>query len=175
MDKWITPVFVLILAVCATGCRELAQEEYGDARPAVADVAVAAQATPAAEATTAVDTTPVPEDLLHLRFMLVRVDDKELIIEDQNQRPDIEFNEGFQISGHICNRYRGPAELKDGKLYAEKLASTMMLCINSELDELERLFFDTLRAGADISLTDDGMTLSQGGRVLSYTRADWMR
>ena len=119
--------------------------------------------------------TPAPEDLLHRRFTLARVDCKEFTIEDRNLHPDIEFNEGFQIAGRVCNRYRSPAELKDGKLYAENLASTRMLCVNPELNELEQQFFAMLRAGADISLTGDGMTLSQGGRVLSYSRADWVR
>jgi heat shock protein HslJ len=140
---------------------------HKDARPDTAGVA--APAIPAA------DKTPTPEDLLHRRFALARVDGKDFTVEDRNLHPDIEFNEGFHISGSVCNRYRGPAELKDGRLFAENLVSTRMLCINPELNELEQLFFAMLRAGADISLTDEGLRLSQGGRVLSYARADWVR
>ena len=173
LNKWIALVFVLALAVYASGCGESAYEEYGDVRPGTADTA--SSAIPTVETTAAAGKTPDTEDLLHRRFTLAGVDGSEFTLEDRNMYPDIEFNEGFQITGRVCNRYRGPAELKDGRLYAENLASTMMLCINSELDELEQLFFAMLRAGADISLTDDGLTLSQDGRVLSYARADWVR
>ena len=167
MDKLTVLTFVLTLAVWASGCRQSARVAYEDSR------AVAAGA--AASATPAAGKTPALEDLLHRRFALSRVNGKEFAIEDRNLHPDIEFNEGFQISGSVCNRYRGPAELKDGRLYAGNLASTMMLCVNPELNELEQLFFAMLRAGADISLTDEGLRLSQGGRVLSYARADWVR
>ncbi|MCL2878323.1 MAG: META domain-containing protein [Acidobacteria bacterium] len=173
MNKWIALTFALTLAVWAPGCREWTQEEDSDIHPGTVDTA--APAIPTTETTMAAGKTPAPEDLLHRRFALAGVDGREFTIEDRNLRPDIEFNEGFQITGRVCNRYRGPAELKDGRLYAENLASTMMMCINSELNELEQLFFAMLRAGADISLTDGGMTLSQGGRVLSYARADWVR
>jgi len=174
MNKWIALTFVLTLAVFAPGCRsEWAHDEYSDARPATADTS--APAILKAETTMVDGKTPNPEDLLHWRFILDSVDGKEVAIEDRNIRPDIEFNEGFEIAGRVCNRYRGSAELKDGVLFAENLAATQMLCINSELDELEQLLYAMLRAGADISLTDDGMTLSQGGRILSYKRADWVR
>jgi len=174
MKKWITLTFVLTLTVCCvSGCSEREQTEYSDIRPVTVDVVV--PTIPTTETTTAPDETPTMEDLLHRRFALASVDGNELAIEDRNLRPDIEFNDGFQITGRVCNRYRSPAELTDGRLYAENPASTRMMCINSELDELEQLFFTMLRAGADIALTDGGMTLSQGGRVLAYVNADWVR
>ena len=173
MDKWIAMFFVLTLAVCTSGCRESAQEGYNDVQPAAADAAP--PTIPSADTPKADNETLVPEDLLHRRFALDSVDGREIAIEDRNLRPDIEFNEGFQIAGRICNRYRGPAELKNGKLHADNLAASRMLCVNPELNELEQLFFSMLRAGADVTLADDGMALSQGGRVLSYSRADWVR
>ena len=173
MSKWTVMTIVLTLAVLVSGCRQSTREESENARTVAAGVA--SPEIPTAEELPAADKTPVSEDLLHRRFTLSRVDGKELTVEDRNLNPDIEFNEGFQITGHVCNRYSGPAELKDGRLYAGNLASTRMLCINPELNELEQLFFAMLRAGADISLTDESMTLSQGGRVLSYARADWVR
>ena len=175
MNKWITLAFVLTLAVCASGCGESAQVEPDDNRPAAADAAAPARSATATATMAAVVKTPVPEDLIHRRFTLDSVDGREINMEDGAIRPEIEFNEGLQITGRVCNRYRGPAELIDGKLFAGNLATTQMLCVNSELDELEKLLYSMLREGAEISLTDDGMTLSQGGRVLSYATADWVR
>jgi len=115
------------------------------------------------------------EDLLHRRFALAGVNGEEFTVEDRDQRPTIEFNEGFQIAGRVCNPFRGPAQLKDGKLVAENLVTGRMMCAG-RLGELENLFLAMLRAGADVSLSEDGgLTLTEGGTVLVYTRADWVR
>ena len=119
---------------------------------------------------------PAPEDLLHRRFTLAKVDGEDFSVEEPAQRPDIEFNEGFQIIGRVCNRFRGPARLEGGKLIAENLAASRMHCIQPELNDLEQLFFAMLSAGADIVLSENGeLTLSGNGRELLYARADWAR
>jgi heat shock protein HslJ len=171
MNKGFASLIALVLAsLLVSGCREGSNlnNDTGTSYPSAQPSSTTAAEAPAKPLRS--------EDLLHRRFALAEVNGKAFNIEEPAQRPEIEFNEGFQISGRVCNRFRGPAELNDGRLIAENLASTMMLCINSELDELERLFFAMLRAGADISLDkNDRLTLSQGEQTLVYEQADWVR
>ena len=156
----VTAALMLTFVVLALGCRE-SNNPKSDA--------TATQ--PATEAS-----APRFEDLLNRRFTLAEVNGKAFDIKEPAQRPDIEFNEGLQITGRVCNRFRGPAELNDGKLRAENLVSTMMLCVNPELNELERQFFAMLRDGADISLDgNDRLTLKQDGYTLVYEQAEAAR
>ena len=165
------------LLVLAAGCRDSnSPNDVGAPDSSVQTASVTAD-DPVSDVTTAQPPTetsaPRPDDLLRRRFALVEVNGKAFDVEEPVQRPDIEFNEGLQITGRVCNRFRGPAELNDGKLHAENLVSTMMLCVNSELDELERRFFAMLRAGADISIgKDDRLIIEQGGYTLVYKRAE---
>ena len=174
MNKWITPIITLTLAVWLSGCRG-GQAFASDAAAVYHFTPPASISAFAPEAV--ISSRPlVAEDLLHRRFVLVSVDGKDFVVEKPAERPDLEFNEGFQIAGHVCNRFFGPAELRDGKLRAENLASTLMMCFKTELNELERLLFAMLRDGVDVSLGADGsLTLRQGEHALVYEKADWLR
>ena len=176
MKRWIASGAVLVAVMWATGCQERQSPCSCDREVVLAPVAMppSVPATPKPEL--ALEETMKPEDLLHRRFALASVNGKEFTIDDPARRPTIEFNETFQIAGRVCNTFRGPAQLKDGKLLAENLAMTRMMC-GGELDEVERLFVAMLRTGADITLSEHGtrLTLSQGETVLVYTRADWVR
>ena len=178
MAQWTTVIVALSFVVPASGCLEYRHPAAGCAVVAASVPAAMAAGTEAIAkpATAATVKLLAPGDLLHRRFTLAKVDGKDFAVEESAQRPDIEFNEGFQIAGRVCNRFRGPARLEDGRLIAENLAATRMLCVNPELSELEALFFAMLRVGADIALAEDGgLILRQGGRALVYARADWVR
>jgi len=174
-----TVAFMMTSAVLASGCRESNNPNYDSGAPYSSAQTASTTANDPISGVTPPQTEASalrPEDLLHRRFALTEVNGKAFDVEEPAQRPDIEFNEGFQITGRVCNRFRGPAELNDGKLRAENLVSTMMLCINPDLGELERHFFAMLRAGADISLGgNDRLTLGQDGYTLVYERADLVR
>ena len=86
------------------------------------------------------------------------------------RQPEIEFSEGLQISGQVCNRFIGPAAYKNGVLTVPQMAMTMMLCIDDRLNQLERDFALMLREGARLSLANDTLTLSGGGLTLVYRR-----
>ena len=111
------------------------------------------------------------DDLLGRRFVLASVDGEDFAVGEPAQPPEIEFGEDLRIAGRVCNRFRGPAELKDGKLVAGNLISTQMMCVNGELMKLEELFHAMLRAGADITVAGDLLFLVQGGHTLVYRQA----
>lgn len=120
--------------------------------------------------------TVTKEDLLHRNFVLTSIDGKDFVAKHpQPMTPNIEFNEGFRISGATCNRFMGQAELNNGVLSVKQLAGTMMMCVDPTLNQLETTFAQMLQAGADISLVDQNLTLRQGGHVLVYKLKDYVQ
>ena len=84
--------------------------------------------------------------------------------------PEIQFDENMRIAGQVCNRFMGQATLKDGMLTAPQLASTMMLCVDPRLNEMEGNFAAMLREGAQLELNDGNLTLRGGQNEFVYTR-----
>ncbi|MCC8194967.1 MAG: META domain-containing protein [Deltaproteobacteria bacterium] len=115
---------------------------------------------------------PAQADLLHRRFVLATVDGDPF---PAMNPPDIEFNEGFRVSGRICNRYTGLGTLENGVLTVGQMATTKMLCPDDTLNRFETMFAAMLAAGVKVDLEDDRLRLSQGGHVLVFTARDWVR
>ena len=115
---------------------------------------------------------PVKKDLLHHNYVLQSLDGKDFVSEFKT--PNLSFNEGFRVSGQVCNSFFGQAELADGVLWVENMASTMMLCPDPKLNELEGLFGQMLRAGARVELDGDKLILRQGGHELVYKLRDYV-
>lgn len=113
------------------------------------------------------------KDLLHHRFVLESIDG--VPFESSVRTPDIEFGEGFRVYGGICNRYTGQGELADNVLTVKQMASTKMLCADDKLNKFEGQFAQMLSAGAEIAIEGNTLTLKQGGHVLVYKLADWVR
>lgn len=111
-------------------------------------------------------------DLKHHNYVLESVDGRPFSSEFNT--PNLSFNQDFSISGKVCNNFRGPAQLSDNVLTVEHMASTLMLCPDQQLNELENDFAQMLRAGARISLEGNRLTLSQGDRVLVYRLRDYV-
>jgi heat shock protein HslJ len=115
-------------------------------------------------------------DLLHRRFILAQANG--LSFTGQDKVPSLEFNEGFRISGAVCNRFTAQAELKDGLLLARQAASTKMLCMDERLNQLESDFFRLLQDGASLEL--HGKYLRLTGKAgdkplqLEYELRDWV-
>lgn len=118
-------------------------------------------------------TFPSAGDLLHRRFVLESLDGKPFT--SSMGAPDIEFNEGFRLSGRICNRYSGQASLENGLLLAPHMAMTKMLCPDEALNDFETLFGSMLGTGAQVTFSGNTLTLRQGTHVLVYKSADWVR
>lgn len=111
-----------------------------------------------------------PQDLLHHRFELTAINGVEFT--KTERIPTIEFNEGMRVSGQTCNRFMGNGVLKDSTLTISQMASTMMLCADPTLNELERDFSRMMQAGAEIQLENATLTLRRDDYVLTYTLRD---
>lgn len=112
-------------------------------------------------------------DLLHHRFVLKSVDGVDY--SGKERVPDLAFNEGFRISGGICNRFMGQASLDGNLLFAKNMASTKMMCVDQDLNALEGFFPLMLEKGAAIRLEGKTLTLSGDGHVLVYELRDWVQ
>ena len=115
---------------------------------------------------------PTRDELLHRRFVLTSVDGVPQAASPIT--PDIEFNEGFRVSGRMCNRYAGQGKLENGLLTVGQMISTKMLCTDDALNRLDGLLAAMLAAGARADLSGGTLTLRQGGHTLVFTARDWV-
>jgi heat shock protein HslJ len=121
--------------------------------------------------------TITDSDLLHRRFILREANG--MSFEGQEKVPSLEFNEGFRLSGAVCNRFSAQGELKDGVLRARQAASTKMLCLDADLNQLESDFYRLLQDGAALELDGKYLRLTgKGGDKpmrLEYEQRDWVQ
>lgn len=110
------------------------------------------------------------KDLLHHRFVLKTADGVDYSTKERV--PTLEFNEGFRVSGGICNRFTGQAKLEGSVLTVKQMASTKMLCVDQALNALETTFAVMLDKGVAVTLADNVLTLSGDGHVLVYELRD---
>lgn len=82
--------------------------------------------------------------------------------------PTLEFGENFLVSGKICNNFRGPGELTEGRLVVKAIASTRMACPNVVLGDLETGLFQALETGVDISMDGSDLFLKYADTVLVF-------
>ncbi|MBX9346001.1 META and DUF4377 domain-containing protein [Chromobacterium vaccinii] len=68
-----------------------------------------------------------------------------------------------------CNGMFGPAAIDDGKLRAERLASTLMMCPPEAMQRDAKLSRQ-LEAGMDVSLDGERLKLSDGKDALTFER-----
>lgn len=108
------------------------------------------------------------KDLLHHNFVLVSIDDKPFT---GDRVPNLEFNENMRVSGGICNRYVGQAELQNNTLTVSNMASTKMIC-NNELDDLEGSMSKMLVNGAKVTLQGNILTLEDSEQKLTFHLKD---
>ena len=109
---------------------------------------------------------PVEADLVARRYVLQKVNGEAFSSE---RTPEIVFGEGMRISGQVCNRFNGNGSLEKGVLTVPTMASTMMLCADQKLNQLEKDFAAMLRDGADLRLAERTLTISRGETALEYT------
>lgn len=189
-----------LLALCcfllAVGCQDQPSSSgtSSSSTPAVetpAPAEVQPEATPAAgeETEAAADAPAVPLDaealqgkLAHHNFVISLVDGQEFVVklpegaEGQTRpRPNISFGEWPFAGGKICNNYRGQVEVEGGKLFLKNAASTMMLCGDSGLNELESLLYQMLEKGVEVSFGEDGsLTLTGDEHELTFELSDYV-
>jgi Heat shock protein len=83
---------------------------------------------------------------------------------DDAAQPYIEFGQDMHVSGRACNQFSGQGRLREGRLQANRMAATLMLCVNPVLQQFEDMFHEMLRSGGNIAL--DGKTLRMEGNGL---------
>jgi heat shock protein HslJ len=108
------------------------------------------------------------EFLMHQKFVLVQVNEADYVGPGELPIPTLEFGDDFLVSGRICNNYRGSGELRDDVLSVRAVASTRMLCPDTNLNQLETRFFQMLENGAGLSMDGDRLTLKQGDNSLVF-------
>ena len=116
--------------------------------------------------------TPTQFELLHHNFYLTSVNGQPYPTSAQS--PRIEFNEGFRVSGQICNTFSGFGELTDNILVVKEMVSTKMFCADPNLNNLENLLTTLLQEGVTIQKQTTTLTLSRGSDVLGFTLRDWV-
>ncbi len=148
-----------VLTLSRDGVWLVFREDDGQAAaPAPAEPAAAA------EPTASVESVITADGLAGKSFLLKSVDGRPFTAE---RVPHIEFDQNLNLSGAICNGFRGPGVLKDGILTSQ-MASTMMICPDEALNRLESRFHQLLRDGAALHLTGDTLTLWNAGVTLVF-------
>ncbi|MBM3070492.1 heat shock protein HslJ [Lelliottia sp. RWM.1] len=119
-----------------------------------------------------------PEQLQSHRFVLESVNGK--AVKTSATQPEISFGElqdlslikNITVSGVMCNRFSGQGKLAEGELKVKTLAMTRKLCTDPQLNELDHTISDILRAGAQVDLTEDQLTLATAEKTLTFKRAE---
>ena len=88
----------------------------------------------------------------------------------RERTPEIEFDENLRVAGQVCNRFMGQGTLRDGVLTVPEMASTMMLCADAQLNDMEGNLFEMLRQGADLSLRGNSLILRGGESAYEFAR-----
>ncbi|WP_434777022.1 META domain-containing protein [Neisseria sp. Ec49-e6-T10] len=113
-------------------------------------------------------------DLQHRNFALLQFNGQTLPTDNKYKNPNLEFAEGMHISGAVCNRFNGQAQLNNNVLSAPNLAATRMMC-EPTLNQIESALFKTLSDGATISFDGKTLTLKNSQNTFVYTIADYVR
>jgi heat shock protein HslJ len=170
MKQWLLyTVLACALLLGLTSLYACGQNRSGAEQPALAQTG--SRTSPAAGGAVA------ESALLHRRFLLREANG--VSFTGSEKIPSLEFNEGFRLSGAVCNRFTAQAELRDGVLRAKQAASTKMLCVDPALNQLESDLYRLLQDGAALEL--DGAHLRLTGKAgdkpmrLEYEQRDWVR
>ena len=105
-------------------------------------------------------------DLLNRRFVLSKVNGEPFV--SQERTPELQFNPDMRVSGQLCNRFTGVGRLDKGTLTVPQMASTMMLCADQRLNELEQDVTAMLREGAALRMENGALLLSRDSAVFEY-------
>lgn len=111
--------------------------------------------------------------LQHHRFVLQSVDGKPLSAQQNTARlPEISFGENLHVAGAMCNRFMGQGKLTGNTLQVEGMASTRMMCVDTQLNQLDGVISTMLRTGAQVDVAGNQLTLKDNQHTLVYTLAD---
>ena len=105
------------------------------------------------------------QDLAGHSFVLTKINGEAHSIKNV---PTLGFNEEMRAYGSFCNRFMGQAEVKGGVLTVSQMASTMMMCPDQVVNNLERDGSQLLMNGAKTSFDGSTLVLSSDDYSLEY-------
>jgi len=121
-----------------------------------------------------------PAALAHHNFVLHSFNGQDLPEKDPDGAPrmwpNLSFGQWPEVTGRICNYFRGQAEVKaEGRLRIFA-AATRMMCLDESLNQLENIFHKITSSGAEFSLSPDGrlLTLSGDGHHMLFKLRDYV-
>jgi heat shock protein HslJ len=120
-----------------------------------------------------------PAALAHHNFILYSFDGRELPEKDpESVLPgdwiNLSFGQWPEVTGRLCNLFRGRAEVTaEGRLKIFA-AATRMMCLEESLNNMEIVFHQITSRGAEFSLSSDGrvLTISGDGHILVFHLRD---
>ena len=89
--------------------------------------------------------------------------------------PNISFGQWPHLSGRFCNNYSGQMEIEGDLLIAKNMASTMMLCLDEPLSQLETSFYKMLNQGVKVKVENQTLTLTGDGRELVFEESEYVQ
>ncbi|MEA1064962.1 heat shock protein HslJ [Erwinia sp. HR93] len=111
--------------------------------------------------------------LQHHRYVLESVNGQALKQDGKpGRQPELNFGENLHVSGAMCNRFMGQGKLTGNTLKVDGMAMTRMMCVDPTLNELDGTINKMLSAGANVSIAQNQLTLTQGDTTLVYKLAD---
>ena len=121
-----------------------------------------------------------PAALAHHNFILHSFDGRELPEKDPEGAPrawpNLSFGQWPEVTGRLCNLFRGQAEVTaEGRLKIFA-AATRMMCLEESLNRMESVFHRITALGAEFSLSSDGrvLTVSGEGHTLIFHLRDYV-
>ena len=121
-----------------------------------------------------------PAVLAHRNFVLYSFDGHELPEKEPGGTPrvwpNLSFSQWPEVTGRVCNHFRGAAEVTGQGRLKIFAAATRMMCLEESLNQAENIFQQITTSGAELGLSPDGrvLTLSGDGHLLVFRRRDYV-
>lgn len=168
-------LIALLAALMMAGCQSQEPAKPAASQPAAETAPAASEPAEVFPDTENVPEVPAPsagtaegltkDFLIGQKFVLKTVNG----VEFQGEMvPVLEFGDSFLVSGKVCNNFRGPGELADGRLTVQAIASTKMACPGDVLGGLESSLFQALEAGLAITMNGADLFLQYDDTVLGF-------
>lgn len=103
------------------------------------------------------------------RYVLTRVDGAPF---EAGREVEMQFGDDWKITGRICNTFTGQATYERGVLTAGNLATTRMLCTNSDLSRIEKDLLRALRDGVGMLAVGDDLELRRDASSWFFERKE---
>ena len=118
--------------------------------------------------------TSTKEMLINRQFQLDTANGKHFPTAPGRPKPVLNFMPDMIVSGRICNSFNGKAQWSNNVMFVPETASTLMICSEPGLNELEAAFFDMLHTGTVVNLDERTgiLTLSSDELTLKYKPID---